>query len=236
MSDARFRLLGTYTPPAIRIGDTAYCRYRRCRVVFTSVSSAPIPWPRCRRLGSGGFGSGLWVNKDLVRAIRTESAEALKHHFDVSTTTVWQWRRRFNVKQWGTPGSRSLLDAITLKANEAVRGKKLSEKAKQERRERALKMNLIGYAHAARAERAASRTWSAAELTLLGTMPDTRLALRLGRTPDEVKRERGRRGIPRYRKPEPPEASLTPEEREQLRRDRIAAAKRRYWQDRRATP
>ena len=62
-------------------------------------------------------------------------------------------------------------------------------------------------------------------MALLGTMPDTRLAAKLGRTRDEVRRERASRSIPRYRKPPHPEAHLPAAERERLRRERISAAK-----------
>jgi hypothetical protein len=44
----------------------------------------------------------------LLRAIRTEAAVALTFWFGVSTKAVWNWRRAFGVKQWGTKGSRRL--------------------------------------------------------------------------------------------------------------------------------
>jgi len=56
-------------------------------------------------------GSGLWVNADLVRAIRTKSAMALKHGFKTSTDVVWKWRKAFGIgrhattrEQEGDPG------------------------------------------------------------------------------------------------------------------------------------
>src|SRR3954471_1279690 len=70
------KLMGTYRPPRVRVGDVATCLYRDADVVVTSVSAGRIPWPRCRRReGSGG--SGLLVTETLVRAIKTESAAAL---------------------------------------------------------------------------------------------------------------------------------------------------------------
>jgi hypothetical protein len=117
-------LIGTYRPPGVRVGGRAFCLYRDAEVVITSVSDAPIPWPRCRAVGVRG-GSGLLVTEALIRAIRTESAAALKHWFGVGTHAVWNWRRAFGVRQWGTPGSRRLLDETTRAANAATRGKKL---------------------------------------------------------------------------------------------------------------
>jgi hypothetical protein len=53
------------------------------------------------------------VSEELVRAIRTESAAALKHWFGISTGTVWSWRRAFGVTQWGTEGSEQHHQAVS---------------------------------------------------------------------------------------------------------------------------
>jgi hypothetical protein len=199
---ARFLLLGTYRSPRVRVGGRAFCLYRDADVVITSISGAPIPWPRCRAVDSRG-GSGLLVTEALVRAVRTESAEALKYWFGVGTHAVWGWRKAFGVTQWWTPGSRRLLDETTRKANSAVRGRKLPPAAVRERRARAKELDLSQHLRAYQTAR--FPPWPAADAALLGTMPDIELARRLGRTRDAVHKERRRRGIARYRKPTPPE-------------------------------
>src|SRR5262245_61476006 len=117
-------LAGPYTPPPVRRGDRATCLYRDADVVITSWTAAPLAWPRCRRLEGHGGGSGLLVTEELVRAIRSESAAALKHWFGVSTHTVWSWRRAFGVQgHWGTPGSRRLHQELSARGAAATRGR-----------------------------------------------------------------------------------------------------------------
>ena len=101
-------LAGPYTPPPLRRGDGATCLFRDADVVITSWTSAPIPWLRCCRPGTHGGGSGLLVTEELVRAIRTESAAALKHWWGVSDHTAWCWRRTFGVGRCETEGSKLL--------------------------------------------------------------------------------------------------------------------------------
>src|SRR5262245_3946949 len=76
-------LFGPFTPPRLKRGDRATCLYRDCTVVITSISAGRIPWPRCRALGSTGGGSGLLVDEELARAVRSESAAAIKHWWGV---------------------------------------------------------------------------------------------------------------------------------------------------------
>jgi hypothetical protein len=120
---------GPYQAPTLRHGDRATCLYRDADVIITSWTAAPIPWPRCRVPGHHGAGSGLLVTEELVRAIRTESALALKHHFGVSAHTAWSWRRTFGVKQWGTEGSRRLHRVLSDAGTAALRGRKATEDA-----------------------------------------------------------------------------------------------------------
>ena len=97
-------LRGTYNPPAVRIGQRLFCRVRHkwCRV--TSFTDAPISWPWGQPLKQRG-GGGVVVNATLERAIRTESAESLRHFFGVTRGVVWRWRKAFGIPRAGTPGS-----------------------------------------------------------------------------------------------------------------------------------
>ncbi len=114
------------------------CLYRdkECRV--TSRSDAPIPWPGVQPLGQRG-GSGLWVDDELVRAIRAESAAALMDWFGVSSKVVWRWREAFGVGcHRSSPGNRKAMHVASLKGAEAVRVKEWTE-AEGDRRARAAK-------------------------------------------------------------------------------------------------
>jgi hypothetical protein len=191
----RFKLLhGLYKAPSHRRGDRAVCLYRDCEVVVTTWTDARISWPRCRRRGQKG-GSGLLVNEELLRAIRTESAEAIKHWFGVSTHAVWRWRKAFGITQWGTEGSRRLHTQVSEAGAARQRGRRLPLAQVERRRQTAKDLNLGQYLkpgyHGPR--------WTAATLALLGTLPDDELATRIGRTPEAVRIKRTQLGIPNAR-------------------------------------
>jgi hypothetical protein len=70
----------------------------------------------------------LLVDDELLRAIRTESALALKYWFGVGSRAVWNWRKAFGVVKWGTEGSRRLHRALSEAGAEVTRGRPLSRK------------------------------------------------------------------------------------------------------------
>src|SRR5262249_23081463 len=90
----------------MRKGDRTTRLFRAGSVVITSWSDTRIAWPRCCLLDTHGGGSGLLVDEELARAIRTESAAAIKHWWGVQGKTVWSWRKALGVEgRAGTEGS-----------------------------------------------------------------------------------------------------------------------------------
>jgi hypothetical protein len=139
----------------------------------------------------GGSGRpGLLITDELVRAIRTESAEAIKFWFGVSTPTVWQWRRAFGISHWGTEGSHRLHRRCSEAGAALRRGQKLSPAEIERRRQTALE----------RAFRPGDRWgdlhWTPAQEALLGALPDLEVATRIGRTEAAVRAKRLRLRIP----------------------------------------
>jgi len=62
-------------------------------VRVAGMTDAPIPWPHTLVKG----GRPMILCGDLVKAIRVESAVAMKHHFGVGSDTVWKWRKKLGV-------------------------------------------------------------------------------------------------------------------------------------------
>jgi hypothetical protein len=137
-----------------------------------------------------GYGRpGILVEGELARAIRTESAKALMHWWGVGAHQVWKWRKSFGIGRADTPGSARLVHAAAQKGANAE--KHLSEEERERRRQRARQQNKEG------SLRGGYRgpSWTAEELALLGTMPDSDLAKRIGKSEETVRRQRLRRKI-----------------------------------------
>lgn len=91
--DERFRLLGgPYTPPAVRRGDWLFDELRGL-VEVGGYTSGRIPWPHTKKAGRGA----IILCAELVRAIRTESALAVKYWWGVSDKLVAFWRKAFGI-------------------------------------------------------------------------------------------------------------------------------------------
>jgi hypothetical protein len=184
-------LIDTYTPPAVRVGARVTCLYRDTDCVVTSVSNTRIPWPRVQPLGQRG-GSGLWVCAELVKAIRTESAMALKHHFGVSDGVVWRWRRAFGVGgRATTKGSRQAIRGAAKKGATAMQAKVWTDAELDAKAETAKR---IGLRPGPRwtPERGG---WTPEEISLLGTDHDKVIAAQIGRTLSAVTAQRVKRKI-----------------------------------------
>jgi hypothetical protein len=181
-----------YTPQPLRRGDRATCLFRDGDVVITAWSDAGIPWPRCRRADSGG-GSGLLVDAELLRALRTESSLAVQFWWGVNGETVWRWRQVIGIGQWEPEGSRRLHRALSEAGARTTRGKRLPADQVGRRRRTARELGLKPTGCWAEAG------WTRERLALLGTLPDERLAARIGRTVTAVRVMRTRLGIPSAR-------------------------------------
>jgi len=120
----------------------------------------------------------LLVDEELARAIKHEAAVAIMYWWGVGVEAVWRWRRALDVKTRKNRGSRRLILAHC-------------EAGKKQRRERALRLNLIAHARACPAK----RPWRKAELRQLGKMPDELVATRFGRSVTAVRVMRTRLGI-----------------------------------------
>jgi hypothetical protein len=179
-------LIGTYTPPAVRKSDRVACLYRDAECVVTGFHDARIPWPRVRACDCHG-GSGLWVNDTLLKAIRTESAEALKHWFGVGTKAVWSWRRAFGKTQFGTPGSAAAHAAASEEGAAATRGKPVTPARRKQLRE-----HLAAARKKVRRGRWDETGWTREQLALLGTADDEVIAAKVGRSRDAVRSKRSK--------------------------------------------
>jgi len=188
-------LLGApYAAPPYFVGDDATCLFRDREVVISSWTMAPMAWPRCQVLGQQG-GHGLLVDDELVRAIRTESAQAIMAWWGVSSGVVWRWRKAFGVGgRDTTPGSVLAITAAAKLGAEAMKGREYTEAERRERSERAVRLGLgrnlaTGY-H--------GRRWTAEELALLDdpALTNAEVARRTGRSWNAVRLQRLRRGEP----------------------------------------
>jgi hypothetical protein len=106
-------LFGPYKAPRLREGDRAACLYRGCEVVVTGWADARINWPRCRPVDVSRARPSLLVDEELARAVRHESAAALRYWWGVSEFLVWKWRKALGVNCRNCPGTQRLLRAAS---------------------------------------------------------------------------------------------------------------------------
>src|SRR5262249_31683794 len=128
--------------PAAREGDRTTCLARDCDVIITGWSAARISWPRCRAFGTRGGGSGLLVDEELARAVRRESAAAIRYWWGVTVAVVWRWRKALGVDRCNNEGSQRLVHAAAELGGEASRERGTTPAERRQRRKRALQLNL----------------------------------------------------------------------------------------------
>ena len=188
-------LIGRYVRPSVHLGERVGCLFRECECTVTSMSDGRIPWPRAHRCDGHGGASGLWVNAELERAIRTESAAALRYWFGASQITIWQWRKHFGVSSGADSalGTRCARSAAAAKAGALQRTRVWTATERAARSERAKRLGLRPVRWTP--ERGG---WAAEHLALLGTDHDKVIAQKIGRTRSAVKAKRQHLGIPVY--------------------------------------
>jgi hypothetical protein len=156
----------------------------RGAVAVTSWKDARIPWPRCKRQGRSH--PSLLLDDELARAVRTESAAAVRFWWGVAPGVVQQWRRFLDVTGTNNPGTHRLQRANAHAGGDAAKAKEWTEAERQGKREIAERLDLgrhlrHGY-HGPR--------WTKAERALLGKLPDAQVARRTGRTAAAVRVKR----------------------------------------------
>jgi hypothetical protein len=161
-------------------------------VIVTGWSDGPIPWPRCRALGTRGGGSGLLLDEVLARAVRNESVAAICHHWKVHSGVVWRWRKALGVGWTDSEGTRRLMRAAAKAGARVIRERPFTAAERDQRRQQAVELDLgrhlrTGY-H--------GRRWTAEEIALLGKVPDAEVARKVNRTVAAVRQKREELQLP----------------------------------------
>ena len=202
----RFRLLGNYRTPKVRLGAFVRCLIRD-EVEVVGLTDSPIPWP----LGRTSRRPAIVVYAGLAKAIRRESAQAVAHWWGVRPLQVSKWRRPLGVgattegtsrlrsayceEPWFTAGRRK----AQAKAADPERRAKIAAARKGKPRPRhvieAMAAARRGKPHSEETRRrmseahrrrgtwppAAGRPWTTAEDEMARTLPAATAARRTGR-------------------------------------------------------
>ena len=177
--------------PSLQRGDITTCLARNADVIVTSWSSGHIPWPRCRTVGQRG-GSGLLVDEELARAIRTESAAAVGYWWGVTQGVVVRWRKALDVTRTNNPATHILIKCAAEVGAEASRKRGVTAEEREQRRQNERRHNLRQHLRPG----GGRPLWAPKQLHLLGTQPDDVVARRIGRTTEAMRLKRQKLGIP----------------------------------------
>jgi hypothetical protein len=210
MRDAdRFKLLGTYRTPRLRVGAVLSCELRDADVIVVGYSDGKIPWPVGTPRHRGGR-PGLVLYGALAAAVRRESNQAVAHWFGVASSVVTRWRKALAVAELNAGSSRLWASVFRDpdrrgKIAEARRGKKRPRHVVE-----AMRRGRTGKPHppevrarlsAFLRERAKGfvpngRRWEPWEDDLVRTRPAPDVARRTKRSLDSVYSRRGKLGVP----------------------------------------
>jgi hypothetical protein len=169
--------------PRLRKGDRAACLYRDCDEAVTGWTDARISRLCGLLLGTKGHPS-LLEDEELPRAVRHESAAALRHWWGVSSLLVWKWRKALGADRLNCEGSQRLFRDASEQGAARTRGAKLPPEQVEQRRRTAVE---LGYVRRFRPGYNLGPWWSPAEVRLLGRLPDEEVAARTGRSPNAVR-------------------------------------------------
>jgi hypothetical protein len=186
---------GPYAAPPLRVGDRETCIVRDALCVVTGWSAGRVQWPTGVPVG-GRSGPGFIVTEELARAVRSESAKAIRWWFGVGSKAVAKWRRALGVTRTNNPGTGVLVRQASARGAAETRGRPLPPEQVEQRRQAALELDLGKHLRAGLALREVGPLWTAEELALLGTMPDEKVAEKTGRSVKAVTVKRIKLKIP----------------------------------------
>jgi len=183
----RVRLLhAPYTAPVPRRGTPSRCLIRG-RITVVGWTDAKLSWPLCTLPGRGGAPS-IQVDAELARAVRHESAVAIRHWWGVTAKVVARWRRALGVTRTNCEGSRRLIQAAARAGAAVIKANVWTAAERRARSRRAIELGLgRNLDH--------SPTWTAEQVGLLHMLSDAAVAERTGRTANAVRQARVRYGI-----------------------------------------
>ena len=133
----------------------------------------------------------MLVDEELARAIRHESAAAIRHWWGVGVGVVWRWRKALGVGRMDNEGSARLIQAVAERGATAAAAREWTEEERARLRQVNARLGLAKTLVLGSPE----LRWAAWEVALLGTVPDREVARRTGRSVDGVRRKRMKLGI-----------------------------------------
>ena len=204
----RFQLhFGPYRTPSFRYSAKVQDEVRG-EVSIVGLTDAPIPWP----VGKTTRAKSLVVYKNLAKAVKRESAQAVAHWWGVTGQTISKWRRLLGVtgmtegelrlrQTYGQSDwfKRAQRKAWT-KARDPIRRAKIAESRRGKPRPphviEALRQANLGRSHSEDTRRKmsvaherlgtrppkAGKSWTAQEDALLRTLPTRKIVEKTGRT------------------------------------------------------